>query len=484
METPEAPRGGVRKAQEGVSLPPDPSVWILIAACFASCIVQIQVTVVNVALPWIAEGLEAGVPDLQWVVITYTASFAALLLSAGALSDHLGAVRVFMGGLALFGLSSLACALAASPLMLYAARLVQGAAAALLVPSSLSLLRNACGDNRPKLAWAVALWSAVGGFSFAAGPVVGGVLLAVAGWRSVFLVNVVVCAAGLVAALRGVPKGRTGESPRTAIDWAGQGTAILAMAGWIGATTIAAQEGPQDPTALVLLALGVAAGLGFVIVERRAVAPILPLRLFRDRRFSAANMVGFLNNAAYTGIIFIIAIYLQNAVGYSSAQAGLAFLPLTVTLIVANLIAGWLIVRCGARLPMMLGGLIGAVGYLLLASLDENSSFPVMLPGFLLIPLGLGLTVPAITTAVLSSVESHHSGIASASLNTARQIGSAVGVAGFGAFAATDSVPGIVEALWFAGLASAALLAAAFAAAIAIGETPPATAVAPVNREG
>lgn len=438
---------------------------VLAAASVASGIVQIQVTVVNVALPRLSEDLGAGVADLQWIVVAYTMSFAALLLSGGAFGDRIGHGRLFLTGLAVFAASSLGCALAPDVLVLSLARVVQGMSAALLVPTSLALLRAACGDDSRLLAWAVAVWSAVGGVSFAAGPVVGGALLAAAGWRSVFLVNVAICGLGIALTLRFVSLAGAGRA-KTAFDWAGQITAALAMLGAIGAATIAAGSGLASWAALACAAMALAATLGFVVAERRAPAPVLPLRFFGDSRFSAATIFGFIINATYTGLIFIVALYLDVTLGYSTVESGLAFLPLTATFVVANLTAGWFIARVGPRPPMIVGALVAASGYALLVPLGPESPFIAMLPGFVLIPAGMGLTVPAITTVILSSVEPAFSGTASGTLNASRQVGSAIGVALLGALVGAGTAADVADGLRIAAGASALLMLAAMVTAL------------------
>lgn len=438
---------------------------VLIASSVASCVVQIQVTIVNVSLPQIAIGLGATIADLQWLVIAYTMSFAALLLPAGALSDRVGAARVFVAGLTVFAISSLGCAVSPNPFAISIARTLQGASAALLVPSSLALLRIACGENERILARAVAIWAAVGGFSFAAGPVVGGALLAAVGWRSIFLVNVVICLVGVGISAKAISFTRS-TNFATSIDWPGQVAAFLGMVGVMGAATAGSQTGLTSFATLACVTLATIAGVAFVVVEKRSQTPTLPLSVFRDTRFSVATLFGFIINATYTGVIFIIALYLQEVLSYSTVESGLAFLPLTATFVVANLVAGEMISRNGPRYPMLIGAVVASVGYGLLIPLNSDSSFFAMLPGFVLIPAGMGLTVPAIMTAVLSSVDVAFSGTASATLNASRQAGSAVGVAVLGTLVAAGSASEITGALNGAATVSALLLLVALLLAL------------------
>lgn len=434
--------------------------WLItLAACFGFVVVQLDVTIVNVALPTLARGFGVGVASLQWVVDAYTLAFAVLLLTAGVLGDRFGAKRAYLGGFGLFALASLACGLAPGPGALIAARAAQGAGAALLVPSSLTLLNNAHGADPAARARAVGVWTAAGGVSIALGPVLGGVLVASTGWRSIFLVNLPVCAAGVLLTLWAAPRDRPPARPRP-LDPLGQGLAALALTGLIGAVIEARPRGLTDPWVLAGLALFLAAGAGFLAAERRAASPALPLTIFRKAGFSAAIGFGVIVNLAYYGTIFVLALYLQDAHRWTPLQAGLAFLPLTATFIASNLVSGRVVARFGSRAPMAIGAAIGAVGYVLLLPLSATSPFLAMLPGFLLIPSGMGLGVPAMTTAILASVERDWSGTASAVLNAARQAGGAIGVAAFGVMSGAF---GPVGGLHGAAGAAAALLALAAA---------------------
>ncbi|WP_156117501.1 MFS transporter [Collimonas arenae] len=416
--------------------------WTIAASSFAFIIVQLDVTIVNVALPQIGVDLGARVSALQWVVDAYTLGFAVFLLSAGALGDKFGSKRLFLAGFLLFAMASLACGLAPNAAFLNIARAIQGIGAALLVPSSLAILNHACAHDKKLLAKAIGLWTAAGGVSIAAGPVIGGLLLATAGWRSIFLVNLPICAFGFLLTIRVVPAIAASTHVRS-FDPLGQLLAIITLTALVGGVIEFHPLGMQHP--LVIAGFGVAliAGAAFIMVERKVQHPMLPLNFFHQTSFSAAVLFGVLVNFSYYGVIFVISFYLQKVQNYSVVQAGLAFLPLTGTFIFSNLVSGWLIGKAGIRLPMMLGGLIGALGYGLLGSIGiaSHASFLHMLPGFILIPAGMGLAVPAMTTSILSSVEKSRAGTASAVLNTARQVGGAVGVAVFGALV-SDGVAG------------------------------------------
>ena len=421
--------------------------WITIATSLGFAVVQLDVTIVNVALPHLAVALASPLSGLQWVVDAYTLAFAVLLLSAGTLGDRYGAKRAYLIGFVVFALASAACGAAFSVDQLIAARAVQGLGAALLVPPSLALLNHACAHDRKLRARMVGMWTAIGGVSIAAGPVIGGLLLESLGWRSIFLANLPLCALAIGLVLR------MHETPRTPrpLDLRGQMLAVLALTGLTGAVIEAGSLGWGHPLVLGGFALAAAAGAAFVTVEARVAQPMLPLRFFRLPNFSAAVLFGVAVNLTYYGLIFVLSLYLQHVKHYGAAQTGLAFLPLTATFIVANLCSGWLNGHYGARLPMLLGSAVGGVGFALLTRLDASSGYDAMLLPFLLIPGGMGLAVPAMTAAILASVEPAWSGTASAVLNAARQAAGAIGVAVFGTLVAGGDgrvVTGLHEAAW------------------------------------
>lgn len=439
---------------------------ILLACSFAFIIVQLDVTIVNVALPEIGRELGAGVSQLQWVVDAYTLGFAVFLLSAGAIGDRFGSRAVFLGGFALFTLASLACALAPDALTLNLARAAQGIGAALLVPSSLAILNVAYAGDRKQLAKAIAWWTAAGGVSIAAGPVLGGVLMAWFGWRSIFWVNIPICLIGFWLTLRVVPVVRH-DGPARRFDIPGQILAVIALTAFIGAVIEVHALGLTHPAVIAALLTALIAAVLFLQVQRRSAAPMLPLKLFKLAGFTPAVLFGVFVNFAYYGVIFILSFYLQTVRGFSVLHAGLIFLPLTGTFLFANIASGWLQSRVGSRLPMIIGGLIGASGYALLAlfGISESASFWAMLPGLALIPAGMGLAVPAMTTAILASVERSQGGTASAVLNTARQVGGAMGVAVYGALVAAPATAAMLSGIQIAlGVSTVLLLAGALLA--------------------
>jgi DHA2 family methylenomycin A resistance protein-like MFS transporter len=316
--------------------------------------------------------------------------------------------------------------------MLVVGRTIQGLGAAAMLPSSLSLINHAAGGDGAARARAVGWWTAAGAATIAAGPILGGLLVEVASWRSIFLVNIPICVVGAALAWR---LDESSQVQTKGLDLAGQSFAIIALA----CITAAVIEGKAAGDAKWLIAaLGVVGGIAavaFVLAERRQESPMLPLSLFRDPSFSAAVIYGVAVNLTYYGMIFVLTLYLQHVLGYGAMRAGLAYLPLTATFFLVNLFSGWLVGRIGSRVPMTLGALVDALGFALLLMATADSRYLILLPAFALIPGGMGVGVPAMTTAVLASVDRAQSGLASAALNAARQAGGAIGVALFGSLA-------------------------------------------------
>ncbi|WP_193101021.1 MFS transporter [Burkholderia sp. Z1] len=433
-------------------------------------VTQLDVTIVNIALAHLAADLHLPVAGLQWVVDAYTLAFAVLMLSGGALGDRFGARRLYVAGLVLFALASLACGAASAPAMLIAARALQGVGAAAMLPNSLALLNDACRHDPHLRARAVGWWTAAGSISIAAGPVVGGLLIAAWGWRGIFLVNLPLCAAGLAAAFAWVPARRATAATAApaapsrsgrALDLRGQLIAIAMLTALTGAVIEWRPLGFAHPVVAGGFALAALAALAFVAVESRTATPMLPLSLFRHRTFSAAVLFGICVNLTYYGTVFVLALYLQRARGESALQAGLAFLPLTGGFLLSNLASGRIVARHGPRMPMLAGALVAALGYGSLHFVDASTPLAFLLVPFLLIPSGMGFAVPAMTTAVLASVAPERAGIASAVLNTARQAGGAMGVAAFGALAGGGGAWQVVDGLRIETAVSVALLVTA-----------------------
>jgi DHA2 family methylenomycin A resistance protein-like MFS transporter len=349
--------------------------------------------------------------------------------------------------------------MAPSAMTLNMARAMQGVGAALLLPSSLAILNFTYAHDKKMLAKAIGWWTAAGGVSIAAGPVIGGLLLSTAGWRSIFGVNVPICVAGFALTYYVVPPMVRKESSRH-FDLPGQLLSVLALIGFIGAVIEVQARGLSSLVVQGGFVLAFVAGAAFLMVESRVRAPMLPLTLSHSMRFSGAVLFGVLANFTYYGMIFVLSFYLQKVRGYSVFETGLTFLPLTGSAVISNIASGRLSARTGLRVPMVVGGLIGCIGYALLGTfgISDHATFLDMLPGLALIPIGSGLAIPAMTTSILSSVERHQAGTASAVLNTARQVGGATGVAIFGAIAASGSAVGVMGGVRSAVAISAVLM--------------------------
>lgn len=430
----------------------------LVAAALGFVVVLLDVSVVNVALEALRQEFGADVSGLQWVLNAYTLVFAALLLTSGALGDRFGARRTFTCGFVLFTLASAACGLAPNLVALVAARAIQGLGAALLVPNSLSMLQQAFPDPVQR-SRAVGWWGAIGGASLAAGPVLGGLLIAHAGWRSIFLINLPMGLIGLCLAVRPTESGNAVH--HHSLDLPGQVAIVSALAALTVALTEAGRLGWQHPWVQGGLGLALLAALAFVRVERRSPAPMLPLVLFRIPTFTVASLAGVIVNFAYYGLIFVFSLFFQIEQQLSPEQTGLAFLPMTIVLMVVNVIAGRLITRIGARRLMALGLGLAALGYLMLLPVKIAGAYWTLVAPMLLAASGVALTVPTMTNATLSSVERSRAGIASGVLNSARQVGGMLGVAVFG-YLVRDTTPGpFMRGMhWSLGVSVALLMAA------------------------
>jgi len=424
-------------------------------------LVQLDVSIVNIALAKIGADLGTTVAGLQWVVDSYALAFAALLLSAGALGDQTGARKGFIVGFAAFVAASLGCGLAPGPIALIVARACQGIGAALLVPCSLALLNQAAGNDTRLRARAVSLWTASGSVALAVGPVLGGFLVASLGWRSIFLINIPIGLAGIYLTQAFV---KESASRHYTFDPVGQMLAIIALLGLVGAV-ISSEGSGFTPTVWCALIISFISGAGFVLIESRVSSPMLPLDFFRQPTFAAATLIGLAVNFTLYGAIFILGLYLQRIREYSPVISGLMFLPFPIVLLISNLFAGWIARGTNLRSLMVLGLSVGSAGYWLLHSIDADTSYLQMLPGFVVIPLGIGLAVPCMTTALLTTVPASRSGMASGVLNSVRQAGGALGVAVYGALLNEKDVAGVQLSFW---ISAALLILAAVVAAVGV----------------
>jgi MFS transporter, DHA2 family, methylenomycin A resistance protein len=385
----------------------------LVAVCVGFFVIQLDATVVNVALPDIARSLGASLSRLQWVVDAYTLALAGLMLTAGSLADRLGSRRVFVTGMAIFTVGSFACSLAPDQGFLVAARVAQGTGAAALLPCSLALIVHQFPDHRAR-ARALGAWGAAGSVGVATGPVLGGVLIAAVGWRAIFLVNVPVGVLEIRLLMTYVS-----EVPRRApepIDKPGLGLSVIAL----GLVTAAFIEGGalgwRAVVPTLLLVLGLAGGAAFVRVERQSRAPMLPLSLFGSRPFTSAVFVGSCFNLSLYGSLLCLSIFLQQTRGESALRTGLLLLPMAVMVALGSVASGRLTGRVGHRLPMMTGLVTGAGGALVLSQVSTHTSLGVIVAGTL--ALGLcSVAMPALSSLAVGAAPSARAGLASGVLN-------------------------------------------------------------------
>jgi EmrB/QacA subfamily drug resistance transporter len=401
--------------------------WVLLATVAGSGMASLDATVVGIALPRIGIGFHAGLATLQWVVTGYTLTLAALLLLGGALGDRYGRRRVFQIGVVWFALASLGCAAAPDAVTLIAARALQGVGAALLTPGSLAILQASFAPR--DRARAIGAWSGLSGLATAAGPLVGGVLLAVASWRWLFLLNLPLAATVLVVSARHVPESADpGASGR--VDLAGAVLAVVSLGGLTAGLVEGPVRGWSDPLILALLAAAVAGAAGFVAVERTARNPMLPAAVLRLRVFGVTNAVTLLLYGALGAALFLLPVALEQVAGYSPLQAGASLLPVTLLMLALSARSGRLAARIGPRRQMTAGPLLVGAGLWLLSRLSTDHSYLTgVAPGVLALGAGLVLTVAPLTATAMGAVPGEHSGLASAVNNDVARTGALLAVA-------------------------------------------------------
>ena len=438
-----------------MSTPADPATArpraVLAVAVLASFVAFLDGTVVNVALPAITRELGGGLAVQQWVVDGYLITLGALILVAGSLADRIGRARSMTIGLIGFGATSLLCALAPTAEVLIVARMLQGAAGAILVPSSLALIiATVHGAAQAKT---IGAWTAWTGTATIAGPVIGGLLVDAGSWRYVFALNILPIAVTLLLLHR---LGHVDSGTRVPIDGVGAVLGVIGLGGPVFALIEQERLGLANPLVLVALIGGLAALVAFVLWERRTPNPMLPLSLFASRNFTVGNVsTAFVYGALSFGF-FALGLYLQQGLGFSATLAGLATLPPTILLLLLSQVAGSLTARFGPRLFMGVGPLVAGVGFLLLAGVRPPADYATqLLPGILLFGLGLAITVAPLTSTILGAVDSRHSGVGSAVNNAVSRI------AGLVAIAATSLIVGDsldAEGFTRAAIATAVLL--------------------------
>jgi len=399
--------------------------WPLVAICTGACMLLIDVTIVNVALPDMARQLNTTFSDLQWVIDLYALVLGALVLTVGAIADRFGRRRLYLIGLVLFAAASLTCGLAPNVGVLIAARGVQGLGAAAMFATTMALISNTYTGRDRGMAFGI--WGAVNGAASAVGPIVGGLLTVNFGWRWIFLVNLPVSVAAVALTLRVVTESKD-PSPRR-IDFAGMTSFTIAAA----ALTYALIRGAWASTETVtLVAVTVVAIAWFIVAERRSAAPMLDLKLLRNPTFTAMLIAGALLSAAAWAAMTYQSLWFQSVLGLSAIKAGLVVLPCAASAFIVSSQVGRFLHKTSPRWMVGLGLVIIAVGALAQAVLRGNSSWPVVIPGLVLVGVGAGLAMASLTSTAMAAVPWQQAGMAGGALSAFRQLGYALGIAVLG----------------------------------------------------
>lgn len=426
---------------------------IQIACCLGFLVVQLDVSVVNVGLGALKNAFDTNLTGLQWVINSYALAFSALLILGGAAGDKFGAKTVFAFGFMLFTAASIGCGLSDSMSMLIGMRIVQGMGAALLVPTSLTLIRLAFEDPARRRS-AVAMWGACGGIALAAGPVMGGLLIEYWGWRSVFLLNVPIgfVAVGLITRYAPV-------SPRVdkKLDIPGQISIAICLASLTYALTESSAKGWVTET-ISAMSVAVLCAIAFVMIERQVKNPMLPERLARNKILGTTALAGAAINLTFYGTVFVFSIYFQSFLHYDAFRTGLAFIPLTAVLTISTMVSSRIAKRVSAQRIITVGFLIQAMGFLALSRVTPDTSFWYLNIALMVVGIGSATSVPSITNSMLSSVSAHDAGMASGLMASARQLGGVIGVAVFGAMITSTEPEAFSRGLSTAMTVSAAVL--------------------------
>ncbi|MVO86472.1 MULTISPECIES: MFS transporter [Streptomyces] len=432
----------------------DPKRWlILIVLCLSTLVLVIDNMVLTVAVPPIAEDLNASASDLQWILDSYMLVFAGLLLTTGSLSDRFGRRKVMLIGLLLFGVASLIATIAESPEQLIGARILMGVGGALIMPSTLSIVITVFDDEeRPK---AIAAWSSVTMVGLVGGPLFGGVLLDHFWWGSIFLINVPIAAVAFLAAIVLM---KESKGPWRKADPVGMVLSMVGMVSLVWTITEWPKEGFGDPKVYVAAILSVLCLVGFGIWETRVDEPMVPLALFRNRVFTGASFSIVLLTFANGGLMLVLSQYLQFVLEYTPTKTGWAFAPLALASLVFNALSAVLGPKIGNRFMAALGLAVIASGFFTLTTLEPGDGFGIVTVAMVLMGAGGGLAMPAAQAAMMGAVPHEHAGVGSAMNDTVQQAGAALGVAVLGSILSStygskmpDDAPGksdesIVEA--------------------------------------